>query len=198
MTMCYGPFLLSRLPFEAVETEAQCLDALDRFARLDLCLMFREIIKDRVVEFHYDPDTRTTSHRWLEGAEADPVLQLKRLGNCVPASWMETLDGIDPVLLPKVRGSGYLLSGQEFSLELATGHIVEFSASKAIRAVDHIRYTKNRVKQETDEEFEAYHDPRDNRDELIEFYNELLRGIEKCRKAGVIYIRYELFIRMAA
>jgi hypothetical protein len=194
MTICYGPFLLGRLPLEAIETEAQCLDALERFARLGFCLMFREIIKDRVVEFRFDSKTRTVTHRWLEGEEADLVHHLDGRGNCAPASWLETIVGIGPILAPKVRRIRYGLSG-DISLELATGHIVEFNASGAYDAEKYIRHVKNRVKRETDEEFASYHDSRDSRDELINFYDELLLGIERCRKAGILYILGDFYIR---
>src|SRR5690348_7663078 len=104
MTMVFGPFLLSHIPSDAIETEAQKLALLDQFANIDMayCSKFREVIDEKVVEFRDNPDwvAPDISYGWLEGEEAAAVLSVKDERGWVPASYFQFLDGYGNLFVP--------------------------------------------------------------------------------------------------
>ncbi|MBC8170399.1 MAG: hypothetical protein H7X77_01955 [Anaerolineae bacterium] len=178
MGATYGAFLLDNLPLDAIETEAQCLAVLEQFASLGLCPMFREVIEGRVVEFRYDAPT--VAYHWLEGTDAAAVLTLHESGGSAPYSYFEFLEDVGTLLTP----GG--VKETEISLELETEDVIDFKVMPAADAIATIQKISSQL-----QDPKIYPEPASFRHPLstyLEFHNELIQGIEKSIKAGVLYI----------
>jgi hypothetical protein len=192
MSATNGSFLLNHIPVDDVKTEAQCLAILEQFASQGFCSMFREVINGRVVEFRYDTATHTTSYRWLDGAEANAVLNLQDEYGSAPYSYYDFLsiigDGIGTLLPPE----GGVEVEDKVSLHLSGGWDKEFTVTPAPRAIAEIQ----RLNQELEnpqyfppEEFSSnVRRPSPSLNDYLDFHRGMLQAIETCMKAGVIYI----------
>lgn len=182
MSAAFGPFLLGYIRSDAVETEEQCLNILDQFARMGFCGRFREVIGERVVEFHDGVGAPADAqlYRWLEGAEAERVLALRGMGNFYPYSYFAFLDGLATLFTPDEyaeRGSA------ELSLE--TGDSYRFTAMPGPQAIAALQRINARLKGEAPDFWERYDEsPAD----YLEFHELLARQITRCAEAEVLYI----------
>jgi hypothetical protein len=176
MTRTYGPFLLKGIPGDAVETEAQCLQLLEQFARKKFCNVFREIIGERVVEFR--TVNGVVSHHWLEGEAAEAVLKVQKHRGWGPYSLFDYLDGIGTVLTPSGNRQG------EVTLSFDTGKKFEMSVSPAAWAIGTIRDATAYLKGKEPAYWETARDPLEL---YLELYDSLIGSLEACQKAGVIY-----------
>lgn len=176
MTNTYGPFLLSGIPGDAIETEAQCLALLEQFARKGFCSPFREIIQERVVEVSMVDKTPT--HRWLEGEEAEAVLSVREQRGWASYSLFDYLDGIGTVFTPNGRKKG------SYKLKLETGDTFEIYVLPASSATSMIRAINTRLQGYGPEHWETASYPLEM---YLELHDSLISGLEACQKAGVIY-----------
>ncbi|HEX2619059.1 MAG TPA: hypothetical protein VHL11_02900, partial [Phototrophicaceae bacterium] len=172
----YGPFLLEHIPLDAIETEAQCLAVLEQFASKGLCPMFREVIEGRVVEFHYDSHTRTTSYHWLEHGDtnADAVLALYQSGGSAPYSYFEFLEDVGTLLTPGSTPDG--VKAETVSL-LETEGEIDFTVMSASEAAAIIQKLNTQL-----QDPEVYPEPDSHRHPLatyLEFHHEFLQGIDE-------------------
>ncbi|MBC8170400.1 MAG: hypothetical protein H7X77_01960 [Anaerolineae bacterium] len=177
-----GAFLLNHIPVDDIETEVQCLAILEQFASLGFCPLFREVIQGRVVEFRHDTSTRTTSYHWLEGVQADAVLRLQNEYSSAPYHYYRFLDFIGPLLTPAGDREGEISLKQPES-KWASKFMVT-PASRAVAKIQQLNQALQDPNQFPPEEYTGYPALSD----YVNFHHELLQGIERCIKAGVIYM----------
>jgi hypothetical protein len=176
MTRTYGPFLLKGISGDAVKSEAQCLQLLEQFAQKKFCGVFREMIGERVVEFR--TVNGVVSHSWLEGEEAEEVRRVQKHRGWAPYSLFDYLDGIGTVLTPSGNREG------EATLSLDTGQKFKMFVSPAAWAIGTIRNATKYLKEKDPAYWETERDPLEM---YLELYDSLIRSLEACQKAGVIY-----------
>ncbi len=188
MTITYGPFLLSHVPLSGNETEAEKLALLEQFANIDMavCSKFREVIDGKVVEFRDNPVAMLPdiSHEWIEGSDAEVVLNVKGQQGWVPASYFQFLDGYGNLFVPYGNVAEYheltLPSGQKFDFLCVSGSVV----------IDWIKQRSEGLRkqaQESPEWAKTCCEP-DTLDTILEFHDQLIESIEACMKAEVIFM----------
>lgn len=191
MTMVYGSFLLSHIPAEGIETEAQKLAVLEQFANLDMAYAskFREVIDGKVVEFQDNVKAIAPeiSYHWLkeDGAEANAVLNVRNQRGWVPASYFQFLDGYGNLFVPY----GDNAFG-DYELNLPGGNTFEFRCVSASLGIHWIRTLNERLALQAQEspDWAATCCGTDSLADILEFHNQLVLAMEACMNAEVIFM----------
>jgi len=180
MGMTYGASLLSSIPCDCIETQAQKLALLDQFARKGYIMELYEVIDDKVVKFinGISQTKEAVLYEWVE--DEDKIQQIKAVikrGGSRPYSYASFLDGFH-MLIPDEEASGDSL------LKLSNGSTFKFSAMPIPTAIERLE----RINQRISAYKASYWEKQSlSLDQYLEFHNEIITDLTACMEAGVIY-----------